>query len=413
MSLLAISPTPTLAVSPWTMPTTANVSAVGSWPSATAIAGFNGVDYQEHVSTTTTTDSFTWRMNLPTAGKYYLQVRWTAASTRASGAKYTATASDGTTTKVFSQRGGGNVWTNLGLKALNAPGQVTVKLDTASTGSVSSDAVRALPASIATKVNYIFADHLGTPRVITRNTDNQIIWRWDNADPFGLTPPNENPNALGAFKYNPRFPGQLYDAETGLYYNYHRNYNPGTGRYAQSDPIGLDGGINTYGYAGGNPVNNGYSTLLFVNPITIGVAEGIINTVGGLIVLIKANDIQNGNETPIPAPQPAPFPKWTPEEDEMHPHHDVVDDVCADPGSDCANIGLSIDILARDLWFRRWDYQRTNRDPFHIPPYNSRKMLLQELINKANSKGCPYNPKADEEVIKSIDYPTPSPAPLW
>jgi RHS repeat-associated protein len=159
------------------------------------------------------------------------------------------------TSRSYSQRAGGNTWTNMGLKVMQTPGQITVRLDTASTGNVVADAVRALPASIATKVNYIFADHLGTPRVITRNTDNQIVWRWDGADPFGLTPPNENPNALGAFKYNPRFPGQLYDAETGLYYNYHRNYNPGTGRYAQSDPIGLQGGINTYAYTGGNPVN--------------------------------------------------------------------------------------------------------------------------------------------------------------
>jgi len=50
-----------------------------------------------------------------------------------------------------------------------------------------------------------------------------------------------------------RFPGQRYDSASGLHYNYFRDYDPTTGRYTQSDPIGLAGGMATYGYAGGNP----------------------------------------------------------------------------------------------------------------------------------------------------------------
>jgi RHS repeat-associated protein len=80
-------------------------------------------------------------------------------------------------------------------------------------------------------------------------------WRWDGADPFGVAAPNQNPAVLGAFEFNPRFPGQYYDRETNLHFNYFRDYDPRVGRYTQSDPIGLQGGINTYSYVGGNPLS--------------------------------------------------------------------------------------------------------------------------------------------------------------
>ncbi|MFC5473998.1 RHS repeat-associated core domain-containing protein [Paraherbaspirillum soli] len=106
----------------------------------------------------------------------------------------------------------------------------------------------------ATNVYYVYADHINTPRVITQASDNKMVWRWDNADPFGMLPPDENPSGLGVFTYNQRFPGQLYDKETNNFYNIHRDYDPQQGRYLESDPIGLSGGINTYGYVGGNPI---------------------------------------------------------------------------------------------------------------------------------------------------------------
>ena len=91
---------------------------------------------------------------------------------------------------------------------------------------------------------FIHPDHLGTPRVIV-NASNTVVWRWDSADPFGSLPPNSNPSGLGTFTFNLRFPGQYFDQETNLHYNYYRDYDPATGRYIQSDPIGLKGGINT------------------------------------------------------------------------------------------------------------------------------------------------------------------------
>jgi len=101
---------------------------------------------------------------------------------------------------------------------------------------------------------YIHTDHVGTPRMVTRATDNIIVWRWDH-DPFGTVAANSNPQGVGTFLFNLRFPGTYYDQETGLSYNDNRYYDSGTGRYISSDPIGLGGGINTYAYVDGNPLN--------------------------------------------------------------------------------------------------------------------------------------------------------------
>ena len=106
----------------------------------------------------------------------------------------------------------------------------------------------------ASTMYYIHTDHLNTPRLIV-NQAQQAVWRWDQAEPFGTYPANENPSGLGVFENNLRFPGQYFDKETGLHYNYFRDYDPPTGRYIQSDPIGLAGGINNYSYVRGNPIS--------------------------------------------------------------------------------------------------------------------------------------------------------------
>lgn len=101
---------------------------------------------------------------------------------------------------------------------------------------------------------YIHTDHLDQPRKITRPSDNLKRWEF-NPNPFGDGAPNENPAALGVFKYHLRFPGQYFDIESNLAYNYFRDYDSAIGRYVESDPVGLRGGINTYGYVGQNPVS--------------------------------------------------------------------------------------------------------------------------------------------------------------
>jgi RHS repeat-associated protein len=111
------------------------------------------------------------------------------------------------------------------------------------------------PNGSSVAIYYIHTDHLGTPRKITRPSDNGLMWRWD-PDTFGSLVPNNNPAGLGTFAYNLRFPGQYSLNESGLFYNYFRDYDPQTGRYLESDPIGLDGGSwSTYSYVNNNPIS--------------------------------------------------------------------------------------------------------------------------------------------------------------
>jgi RHS repeat-associated protein len=112
--------------------------------------------------------------------------------------------------------------------------------------------VAVLTGSGGATVYSVSADWLNTPHII-QNASKENIWTWDHYA-FGDNAPNQNPSGLGIFVYNPRFPGQYKDAETGLNYNINRDYNPTLGRYVESDPIGLNGGINTYGYVNANPM---------------------------------------------------------------------------------------------------------------------------------------------------------------
>ncbi len=93
---------------------------------------------------------------------------------------------------------------------------------------------------------YLHTDHLLTNRLATDAT-RKVIWRWEG-EAFGNTP------ASGSVSVNLRFPGQYYDAETNLHYNHFRYYDPELGRYITSDPIGIIGGMNTYGYVEQNPI---------------------------------------------------------------------------------------------------------------------------------------------------------------
>jgi RHS repeat-associated protein len=80
------------------------------------------------------------------------------------------------------------------------------------------------------------------------DSSGAVVWAADYK-PFG-----EATVTTSTITNNLRFPGQYFDADTGLSYNYYRDYNPITGRYIEADPIGLEGGINLFTYAEGSPL---------------------------------------------------------------------------------------------------------------------------------------------------------------
>lgn len=92
-------------------------------------------------------------------------------------------------------------------------------------------------------------DHLGTPMQLTA-TNGAIVWS-AKYEAFGAT--DVDPGSM--VTNNLRFSGQYYDQETGLHYNCHRDYDSEIGRYVEADPIGLDGGVNLYGYGRSNPIS--------------------------------------------------------------------------------------------------------------------------------------------------------------
>jgi hypothetical protein len=113
-------------------------------------------------------------------------------------------------------------------------------------------------------------------------------------------------------------------------------------------------------------------------------------------------------EPPRPPPVPPYIPRWEPDGPVTHPTHDEVEDAATEDSNDCGPIAHAIDVLVRDLKYRRWDMQRRGGgDKRHRDTYYLRQESLKRLVERARVLGCPYNPEADEEINRPHYYPTP------
>ncbi|WP_296892587.1 RHS repeat-associated core domain-containing protein [Thiobacillus sp.] len=100
------------------------------------------------------------------------------------------------------------------------------------------------------QIYYYHVDHLGTVQSMTDATTGAVVWK-GYYEPFG----SATVRPVSTIENNLRLPGQYYDRETGLHYNYLRDYDPTTGRYVEADPIGLDAGTNLYAYGANDPIS--------------------------------------------------------------------------------------------------------------------------------------------------------------
>jgi RHS repeat-associated protein len=218
---------------------------------------------------------------------------------------------------------------------------------------------------------YYRNDHLGTPQQVVGKNGGKV-WEGEYRAFGGVK------SETGSWDNRLRFPGQYYDQETGNYYNYFRDYDPATGRYLQSDPIGLDGGLNTYAYVKGNPLRYSDRFGLFLtscdsSPQAAAVCAEAIQTAQGVGGSTAASTAKAAAAAAAGAAASSSSEKK-----------------CDD--DDCDKL---ISEVKRALKQVRRSYRNQIRnkgkgtEAGHAESYHSYQRWLRKAIRNAEAKGCP------------------------
>jgi len=233
----------------------AGTISTGAWTLDSAKkAKSYGTDYRQAAGGTGST--YRWTPAL-TAGTWEVYAWWSNDRKNATSVPYTVIHARGSTGLTVDQSRNGGEWVLLGAFEFAGDGTGYVEVDD-SGGQTVADAVRFFRSGepqtqMQLNVYYVHNDHLGTPKKLSNET-GQVVWR-AVYDPFGTAVVDSDPDADGrSIRFNFRFPGQYYDLQASLNYNYFRYYDFKTGSYLRSDPSGLSGGLATFLYAASSPI---------------------------------------------------------------------------------------------------------------------------------------------------------------
>src|SRR6266571_1743419 len=227
-----------------------------------ADAAGNLSGYSSIASVTTQGTSDTMAPTMPSgltataASSSQINLAWTASTDNVGVTGYQVDRCQGASCTTFVQVATptGTSFNDTGLAAATSYSYRVRAADAAGNLSAYSNVASARTGAATAQIYYIQVDHLNTARLIQDQARN-TVWRWDQREPFGNDVPNGDPNNIGTtFDFPLRFPGQYFDRETNLAYNYFRDYDPAIGRYVRSDPLGIKAGLNTYAYVTSNPL---------------------------------------------------------------------------------------------------------------------------------------------------------------
>ncbi len=372
------------------------VSFQGTHVVTNTSAGYTGSGFVDYVGE----GSASWSVTIPATTSYNLTLRYGLVGAD----RPLLLKVDGNTLATVNFVGS-PAWTTWKTKTVTVTlpaGQHSISLHTTGVSGPNIDKIDIAAVTpvttTTTSLYYIHNDHLNTPQVIT-NQSQQVVWM-GNYDPFGKLAANQS-NSIEIFS---RFPGQYLDPETNLYYNYFRDYDPSIGRYIESDPIGLGGGINTYAYVGGNP-------LLY------GDVYGLSKTipVPGIPIIIPGATPNNGGVDDLFDPA-APYDPASPNDSAGSSAGSG-----AGPDCECPTIETNIQSVASELRVRYIEALRDEHDLFnlaydkaalgkrrgswlgHQQRFQDKQKQLQKLIAQADAKGCYVYPT--DRDISTAPFP--------